>query len=94
MQGAGLRLLAQELDIGDGFADGEPVPDLLLSELPQHDGGDTRLPPHARPATPCLFPPSARPRPQHVTQAQAQAPPVPPGIPALFPGPWSLPAQT
>ncbi|OPJ81419.1 hypothetical protein AV530_009875 [Patagioenas fasciata monilis] len=32
MQGASLRrLLAQELDIGDSFADGEPVSDLLLA---------------------------------------------------------------
>lgn len=47
MQGAGLCLLTQELDVGDGFADGEPVSDLLLAELPQHDGGGTRLPPRA-----------------------------------------------
>lgn len=33
------RLLAQELDGGDGPADGEPVSALLLGEFPQHGGG-------------------------------------------------------
>lgn len=54
------RLFAQQLDGGDGPADGEPVPALSLGEFPQHggDGGPARgpaaLPCSGTPACPRL----------------------------------------
>lgn len=70
-----MRFTPQKLDGGHGFADGEPVADLLRRQRPQHDGG--RSASHRRPFPALgLTPPAPRDRaPQPGGGAEGRRPP-------------------